>query len=329
MRLYTLAFAGILAGLLLWPAPASAQLGVEEEPPGNGAGVRFGEVGKQRYRVGVIIRAARGPVTGMTAAIPVPSDWPEQSVERVEEEVTDNVARVTYRKLDGGVERMIVSIPRLQGGETAKAIAVYEVRRRAILPPENPAALELPKKIDLTVRKNYLGKSPFIEVFHEEIRKAAREAIRDHADEPAYDQVRAIWDFVREKVKLKNMALKGALAALRDGDGDCEERTSLFVAMCRSNGIPARSVWVPGHCYPEFMLQDSEGNNIWIPCESSEADEFGEISSFRPVLQKGDNFYVPETRKRQRYVAEVVKARGINVGRPPDIQYLREELPAE
>lgn len=35
---------------------------------------------------------------------------------------------------------------------------------------------------------------------------------------------------------------RGALAALKSGEGDCTEFMRLFVALCRTNGIPARSI---------------------------------------------------------------------------------------
>ena len=94
---------------------------------------------------------------------------------------------------------------------------------------------------------------------------------------------------------------QGALAALKDGTGDCEELTSLFIAICRAANIPARTVWVPGHCYPEFYLVDDKGEGHWFPCQSAGKREFGGISETRPILQKGDSFRPPKgTKERQR-----------------------------
>ena len=112
--------------------------------------------------------------------------------------------------------------------------------------------------------------------------------------EKAWDRVEAIYDWVREKVKYKNGPLKGALAALKDGTGDCEELSSLFIAICRAADIPARTVWVPGHCYPEFYLVDDKGAGHWFPCQSAGSREFGGITEIRPILQKGDNFRPPK-----------------------------------
>ena len=84
------------------------------------------------------------------------------------------------------------------------------------------------------------------------------------------------------------------MAALKDKTGDCEELTSLFIALCRASDIPARTVWVPGHCYPEFYLEDDEGKGHWFPCQAAGSRAFGGIPEQKPILQKGDNFSVPE-----------------------------------
>ena len=137
-----------------------------------------------------------------------------------------------------------------------------------------------------------------------------------------------IYDWVRDHVEYKNGKLKGALAALRDGSGDCEELTSLFIALCRARKIPARTVWVPDHCYPEFYLHDDQGQGHWIPCQAAGARAFGEMSELRPILQKGDNFKVPEKSKPQRYVAEFLKGSTTPGGGSPQVEFIRQNMPA-
>jgi hypothetical protein len=104
-------------------------------------------------------------------------------------------------------------------------------------------------------------------------------------------------------VQYKDEPLKGALAALRDGTGDCDELSSLFIALCRANDIPARTVRVPGHCYPEFYLLDAQGKGRWYPCQAAGTRAFGGMPDPRPILQKGDNVpgIDPSTKKRVRY----------------------------
>ena len=173
----------------------------------------------------------------------------------------------------------------------------------------------------------FLAPSPYIESRHGKIRKLAREVIKDKAS--AWEQVEAMYDWVRDNVEYENGPLKGALAALNDGNGDCEELTSLFIALCRANKIPARTVWIPGHCYPEFYLQDQQGVGHWFPCQAAGTRDFGSMPDFRPILQKGDNFRVPEKKKPQRYVAEFLKVNSVRGGGKPRVQFVRQLLDGE
>ena len=122
--------------------------------------------------------------------------------------------------------------------------------------------------------------------------------------------------------------IKGALAGLKDGTGDCEELTSLFIALCRAADIPARTVWVQGHCYPEFYLEDEKGDGHWFPCQAAGSREFGGIVETRPILQKGDNFKPhPGQKKHQRYLAEYLTGTPVGNAGKPTIRAVRELLP--
>jgi hypothetical protein len=181
-----------------------------------------------------------------------------------------------------------------------------------------------PKKLTRQIRL-YLGPSPKIESRDPKILKLAKEITADK--EKAWDRVEAIYDWVRTKVKYENGPLKGALAALKDGTGDCEELTSLFIALCRAVDIPARTVWVPGHCYPEFYLLDDKGAGHWFPCQAAGSREFGGITELRPVLQKGDNFKAPRgDREHQRYMAESLTGKPVPGGGKPQVRFVREKV---
>jgi hypothetical protein len=295
----------------------------EEE---NGKGVRFGVAVKQKWRVGMTVRAVGGACNGMFATIPVPTNWPEQEVELVNEEVSKQVRAITYRLLDNGVQQMLVSIPSLAAGDTATAMLTFEVFRKPAEPPADVDILKTPEKPHSSLSR-YLQASPYIESKDAKIVAAAKEVITANEDKSDWQKVEAIYDWVRENVKYKEGKLKGALAALKDKDGDCEELTSLFIAMCRASKIPARTVWVPQHCYPEFLLEDDEGKGHWIPCQIAGVREFGMYTDPRPVLQKGDNFKVPEKKDAQRYVAEFIKGKA--GGGDPQVQFFRDLLPAD
>jgi hypothetical protein len=287
-------------------------------------GVRLDEQRLQRWKFGVTIQSP-GECTGMLATVPVPTSWPEQTVKLVSEEFSPNVRRVTYRVLEGGVRQMVVEIPKLRSGETATALITVEVNRAALRPPLDPGVFRLPDvaKLPRDVRI-YLAPSPLIEVSHPTIQKLAKEVWADQGDADAWTKVERIYDWVREHVEFLEGPIKGALAAYKDKRGDCEELSSLFIALCRANKIPARTVWVPDHCYPEFYLVDDTGVGHWIPCQAAGTRSFGGIPEFRPVLQKGDNFKVPERKDAVRYVPELVKAQSVTAS--PQVETVRQLL---
>lgn len=298
--------------------PASAQF--KDGEPG---GATVGKAQTSRWRTGMVIKAVGGACRGMHGYAPVPTDWPEQQVTIVEEEISPEV-KIRYEMVNNGVKIMNVRIRQLAAGQEAKALVLVEIRRSAILPPENTDVYVLPdvKKLPRAVRP-YLQPSPKIESRDPRIRDVAKKVGVDQ--EKAWDRVEAIYDWVRDKVKYQNGPLKGAVAALRDGDGDCEELTSLFIAICRAAGIPARTVWVPGHCYPEFYLEDDKGQGHWFPCQAAGLKEFGGIQDLRPILQKGDNFRPPKGgRERQRYMAEYLT--GAGGGGKPQVRFIRESV---
>ncbi len=305
--------------LLLFAAPAAAQF-----QHGTSGGAGLGETRTVRWQAGLVVQAVGAPCRGLVGSVPVPIDWPEQEV-RIVEEDRSSTATIGYRMVDGTVKQMLVRIPFLPANEEARAIVTFEVQRRTLLPPSETSHFRIPENRDLDNQlRGYLGTSPLIESRDPRIRALAREIGADAAT--AWERVEAIYDWVRGHVEYKEGPIKGALAALRDRTGDCEELTSLFIAICRAAGIPARSVWVPGHTYPEFYLVDDQGRGHWFPCQAAGSREFGGMTEFRPVLQKGDNFRPPHSpRERQRYLAEHLTGTG---GRP-QVRFIRQLLDDE
>jgi len=302
--------------MLLLCSVASAQFR-QADPEGPPTG----ETKVQRMQAGITVRAVGGPCRGLVGYMAVPTDWPEQQVQIVEEDVSPS-ANVSYQMVDGMAKQMSVRFPYLAAGEEAHAMITFEVRRSTVLPPTDTERYMLPDKrtLEIDVRR-CLGESPKIETRDRRIRALAREI---GADAPnAWSRVEAIYDWVRENVEYKNGPLKGAVAALEDKTGDCEELTSLFIAICRAADIPARTVWVEGHCYPEFYLADAEGTGHWLPCQAAGTRSFGGIPELRPVLQKGDNIRPSYNRRdRQRYLANHLGGTG---GRP-QVRFVRKML---
>ncbi|MEO1990422.1 MAG: transglutaminase-like domain-containing protein, partial [Pirellulales bacterium] len=246
--------------------------------PLEGNAPRLGDARTQQYRVGIIIAASGGNLRDIYATMPIPGEWPEQDVKKISEETSREVRSLRYRTLPTGVSQMIIEIPSLQAGAKAQAIVTFELTRSAILPPEETASLLIPKKMERELRL-FLNPSPYIESRHPRIKKLAKTSTEGLA---GWEKVEKIYDTVRDTVEYRNGELKGAARALADGWGDCEELTCLFIAMCRSEGIPARTVWVEGHCYPEFYLEDSKGNGVWFPCQAAGTRAFGEMPDQLP-----------------------------------------------
>ena len=281
----------------------------------------MGKSQTQRWQAGIVITAKDGPCKGIVGYVPVPIEWPEQEVTVVEEDISTG-AKINYRPVEGSAKVMVVKISSLAGGKAAKALVTFEIRRSVLEPPEETEKWEIPSKnkLDRNLRI-YLGPSPYIQSRDPKIRSLAKE-ISD-AKETAWEKVEAIYDWVQANIQYKKGPLKGAIKALKDKEGDCEELSSLFIGMCRAIDVPARTVWVPGHCYAEFYLVDDKNQGQWFPCQPAGSREFGGINELRPILQKGDNFRRPDNRReRVRYLSE-----RITVARPtgtPQIKTVRE-----
>src|SRR5262245_38591516 len=305
-------FAHCLAILLACPLLSSAQ----------DRGIRLGQQTRTTWRFGVVIKAPSGPVKGIQATLPVPMDWPEQSVKEIKKETTTNVGSVTYKVLDGGVRQMVVSIPRLPTGGEASAVVTLEVTKNRIQPPDDTNVYQLPKPN--TALAKFLAPSPYIESKDPKIQSLA---VQLTADKPqAWDKAAAIFDWVRENIKYEFADdIRPANVALSDGKGDCEELSSLVVALCRASKLPARAVWVPRHTYPEFYLVDDQGKGHWFPCQAAGAErQFGGMTEDRPILQKGDNFTVPRERAPQRYVQQSLRAE--DAAAPPEVKFIMERV---
>lgn len=308
----------VAAVAALGAATASGQF-VDAEAVASGP--RLGDARPQRFRVGLIVAAAGGSLRDIYATMPVPGEWPEQQVRVVEEDMSPDVRSLRYRTLPTGVSQMIVDIPSLRAGTKAKAVVTFELMRSAILSPEDTSALLIPAKPDRDLRI-FLGPSPYIESRHPKIKQLA-ETTTEGLE--GWGKVEKIYDTVRETVEYRNGELKGAARALADGWGDCEELTCLFIAMCRSEGIPARTVWVEGHCYPEFYLEDAAGTGHWFPCQAAGARAFGEMPDQLPILQKGDNFRDSDRPgKPLRYMSEFIRGSAVNGGGAPQVEWIRE-----
>ena len=324
----------------------------------------YGTTVAVRYQVGLSVTASRGAIRDAVGIVAVPFDCDEQEVILVEEDISPEIDGVEYRLIDGGARQMVVTIPHLANGTEAHAILTYEVRTKSILPIDEALTAELvkPKKPDRDL-KRYLGRSKYIQHNHSKIRRTLRDIFEakqvehpddeeeddielatfdDHADDDAepeqaetafdadsltdWQRVEKIYDFVQQHVKYIEGEDQTALEVLASGQGDCHDVSALFVALCRADKIPARMVWVHEHQYPEFCLADAEGQVHWFPCESTGMRAFGELPMPRVIMQKGDNFRVPERREALRYASEYFIALPVGNGGKPKVDFIRRML---
>jgi hypothetical protein len=300
-----------------------AQIAEQDAPE---FGVQLGDSETVLYRVGSEITASRGACRNIVAMVAIPLECPEQSVTIVNEDFSSHVDDVRYRDLaDGGARQMLISIRHLPAGAVARAVITCEVSTRIVLPPAETAELKIPARPGRELRPFTIG-SPYIEVRHARTRAAAKDALADIPDDATdWQRVEAIYDYVLEKVRYVEGPDKSAVDALRDEFADCQGRGALFIALCRASKIPARMVWVDGHAYPEFFLEHAEGEGSWYPCESSGTRAFGEMPLARTILQKGDNFRVPERPKeRLRYASDFMIGVPTPGGGRPKVRYIRE-----
>ena len=310
----------ILASLLCIFSNSAIISGQETE---HSLGVRYVAPLKQRWEVGLVIQAP-GNCSGITAALTVPKEWPEQVVTIVDQQKSRHVRSLRFQTLANDVRQMIVIIPRLAAGEEARVMVTFEITRSRIVAPTRTDLFRAPAQPSRSVQK-YLLPSPFIESRDSRIQILAKQIVGDKKTD--WEKAEAIFDWVRSNIQYKfDAQLRGAVTALENKQGDCEEMTSLFIALCRVNRIPARSVWIPGHCYPEFYLQDPHGAGHWFPCQAAGTRAFGSMPEYRPILQKGDSFRLPGKRKPQRYVNNTLQARNATLN--PRVEFIRRRLDA-
>ena len=253
-------------------------------------GPKLGEPDVQKWKIGMIVSASGGPVGRLTGTTTVPMKWPEQGLTLLGKDLSPGVT-ISYKSY-GTATQLIVNIPRLAEDKEVHALLTMEITRHTLLPPDETDLYVVPDVKALPPDfKQYLGPSPLIESNHSRIKAIAKQL--GEGQTKAWPHVRAIYDWVRKTIQYqKDAPLTGCLQAIDQKSGDCNQLTSTFIAICRASGIPARTVRIPTHCYPEFYLLDEIGRGHWFPAEVSGTEDFGGIFTHTPILQKGDAFKI-------------------------------------
>jgi hypothetical protein len=327
-------FAGAVGGASILPAAsrlsgqdsktAPSKTAQGEDSPEAIERLSFVQPQTQHWRIGLILKT---PVacSNVFATFPIPRDWPEQKVTVIDQNIDPLVTKWEMRDIAEGAKQVALSMGRVPARSTVNMTLDFKVERTQIVTSGATDDLVVPKRNDRKL-KPYFGDSPQIDASNARIKKVSKQLLAEEVD-GAWQRVEQIYDWVRDNVKYTQGEIKNASAALKDGRGDCEEMTSLVVALCRNARIPARMVWVHEHCYPEFYLVDGEGNGNWFPCQAAGTRQFGTMQEYRPILQKGDRFKVKESKSRLRYVAEYFRCDKKGKGNPKP-KFIREPIDA-
>jgi len=286
------------------------------EPPKNATG--YLEPRPFELKIGVELEGA-GPATLIMASTPVPAEHPEQKVDELE--IAADGCEAAVRELAPGAGQLLLSAEGIVKGQTISAIARYRLTLCKQYQGFERDGFPARQKPPDDIRKLYLQDSPGIQTSLKAVHDLSAE-LTQGAKHP-WDQALAFSRWVPQHIRPLMGSYTSVAAALRDRRGDCEEMAAVFVALCRSVGIPARLVWVPNHNWAEFYLQDTKGQGHWIPAHTACYPWFGWTGAHELVLQKGDRVFVPEQRRRFRLLEDWMQYKG----RKPRARYVAELTP--
>jgi hypothetical protein len=281
------------------------------------------------YRLKVVIRisAVEAAVTNVIATGPIPMDWPEQTVRLLSEKISPG-AKCTESVLKGQASLIRFQVAKIPQGGSASVERLYEITRYRTKFAMSGEGLKVPKRVPAELKDQVAGEPPGIELHDSKMVSLAKMLRGTDGETAPGETIKGIWNWTRDNVKFENGNFRGALYAVENRCGDCEEMSALFVGLCRLSGIPARTVWVEsqqtGHDYPEFYLVDAKGKGHWIPAQVVGPPWFGEMTEYRPIFQKGDRFYDPLQKTFVRYVPHTVKGDDAKV--PPKVEFTHEVI---
>ncbi|MDR2754926.1 MAG: transglutaminase-like domain-containing protein [Planctomycetaceae bacterium] len=326
----------------------NAPVGTNEKKFVNG-GPKRGNSQRQIWRAGIIIEPG-SQIEEARVSIPVPMDWFEQEVLKIDEEKLDAALsnNIRYKIVSNGAKEMILTLGRMRSHRKVEVIVNFELLNYELLPPDNSEDYVIPKRTPHGLEP-YLKESPTIECNKLQFVKMFNEITKEKTTD--WDKVESLYAFVQNNVQYdesgKNQPAKGAWAVINMPEGtwsgDCKDMSCLFVALCRAGKIPARIVRLPEHCYAEFYLElkpeltasNSSGHEtkkptvpqgFWFPCQVSGSYSFGGIPERQPILQKGDSFPDPNKAPKGKtlFLKECFEGSLISGSPPPKFHWIHE-----
>lgn len=261
----------------------------------------------------------KGDAGSLRATTPVPAEFPEQKIDKVEILTDGCEARV--QPLASGAAQLEMAATGIAKGQTIRAVAKMRLtllkQYLGFAKEQFPAKQTLPTEI----KKNYLQDSPGIQTSNGLVRKLGQEIAAEQKH--PWDQAVAIAKWIRENIKPQIGTYTGVATAMEKKRGDCEEMAAVFVALARSLQIPARLVWVPNHNWAEFYLTNEKGEGHWIPVHTACYGWFGWTGAHELVIQKGDRIVHPQKKNTQRLLEDWVQWQGVR----PEIRFVGELKP--
>jgi hypothetical protein len=285
----------------------------------------YGSPVRRGWRVGVVIKTGRQPIADVLTYIPVPQQWPEQEVKIFKDEVPGNFEVQEVEQLQG-LQRLVLHGRSIEAKQTVVALMTYSVTTKPIKLPADTSIFRLPDHKDRGV-KEFLMTSEGINFRNKKLRKQAGE-LAATADND-WGKAQAIYDWVRNNIEqlpeVANARYLGAQPAFVKREGFSDDIVSLFIAMCRSIRIPARTVYHASGSAAEFMLDDGGGNHHWFPCDVVGLEAFGKTVEPKLILQKGDSIKVPGEKGRRKFVPATGICKGISgTVSPKAMDFVRE-----
>ena len=263
-------------------------------------GVSFGPPTVTNWRVGAVMVTRDEAARGVVCRIPVPVQWPEQTVSVFEENLPTEISAVGWEDL-GNIRLMKFRIDNVAPGSKLQATVTFQVSTSQIIAPKNTSVFRIPPKKTRDT-KAYYGESPGISPRDSKLKKQAK-ALFDNSQSD-WTKIEGMYDWVRDNIEERTGKAKGSVDTFRNKAGPGEDRVGVFVAMCRANKVPARMVFVDGSQYAEFYMVDEKEQGHWFPCQVTGIREFGSIGEPRVILQKGDNYKLAGEKKRLKFVPE-------------------------
>lgn len=258
--------------------------------------------------IGLLGKGLAGNIQASTVA---PVSFPEQEVTDLQIDVDGCSATVST--INDSAAQLVLAAPLIERGQRVSAVARYRIKLkkdyRGFSRESFPAEQSFPTKSNhATFAKEFLSSSPGINT-HSQPLKALLKQLDTESAHP-WDQAQRFYEWVWENIKGIPGKYTSVEEAIRKRRGDCEERATVFIALCRAAGIPARLVWVPSHNWAEIGLYDHDGTPHWIPVHTAGYSWFGWTGVHEVVLQKGDRIQIPARKRTVRLIDDWYRLQG-------------------